>query len=103
MSPFCSKTMENSHSPGGLTTLNLVIIDRGYWRATPSGEKVLPCYNTEACLGGLTGAPCFCFEGYEGPCKYVTLSVHLYLLTTTNLIDMVALDEVSAFSSCETF
>ena len=69
MSPVCSKTMENTHSPGDLTTLEMVVIDRGYWRATISGQEVLPCYNTDACLGGLTGANGFCLKGYEGPCE----------------------------------
>ena len=69
MSPFCSKTIENSDSPGGLTTLEPVMINSGYWRATLLGQEVLPCYNTDACLGGLTGEPDFCLEGYEGPCK----------------------------------
>ena len=69
MSPFCSKTIKNSNSPGGLTTLERVMINPGYWRATPLGKEVLPCYNTDACLGGLTGEPDFCLEGYEGPCK----------------------------------
>ena len=86
MSPFCSETMENSHSPGGLTTIELVMIDPGYWRATLSGQELLPCYNSDACLGGLTGEPDFCLESYEEPCKQDILSVHLYPLSSTDQI-----------------
>ena len=73
--PVCAETMENSYSPGGLTTLDLVSINPGYWRATAFSEEVLACYNADACLGGLTGAPDFCLDGYEGPCKRVELIV----------------------------
>ncbi|CAN0158408.1 unnamed protein product, partial [Ascophyllum nodosum] len=67
LSPFCSQAIKNTNSPGGLTTVELVMIDPGYWRATLSDQEVLPCYNTDACLGGLTGATDFCLEGYQGP------------------------------------
>ena len=66
--------MEHAYSPGGLTTLGMVWIEPGYWRATPSSLQVLACYNADACLGGLAEASGFCLEGYEGPCVWDALS-----------------------------
>lgn len=54
---------------GGTNTLKELRIEPGYWQATESSEVVLPCFHTDACLGGLTGAACYCREGYEGPYK----------------------------------
>lgn len=69
MAPMCRDAMEHSFSDGGTGTLEMLSIERGYWRATPSSEDVLACYNADACLGGVTGAAGYCLEGYEGPCK----------------------------------
>ncbi|CAN0427923.1 unnamed protein product [Ascophyllum nodosum] len=79
--PFCAKTMDNTHSSGGVISVKHVTIDSGYWRANKFGLEVLPCYNAEACLGGLTGEPGFCLKGYEGPCKYE--STHIVLIRSS--------------------
>ena len=87
--------MEHAYSPGGLTMLEMVRIDQGYWRATPSSLQILACYNANACLGGLTEAPGFCLDGYEGPCKWVTLPTligvisHSFIRTGTGNDDHV--------------
>ncbi|CAM9150882.1 unnamed protein product, partial [Ectocarpus sp. 6 AP-2014] len=65
--PKCSDALEHSNSSGGNVTLDALVIEPGYWRATPSSENVLECYNTDACLGGVTGSESYCLEGYEGP------------------------------------
>lgn len=68
--PTCSATLKNSESPGGYTTtIQDLSINSGYWRATNTSENVLTCYNVNSCKGGLTSAPEYCREGYEGPCK----------------------------------
>ena len=69
MAPVCTDAMGHAFSDGGTDTLEMLSIERGYWRATPSSEDVLACYNADACLGGVTGAAGYCLEGYEGPCK----------------------------------
>lgn len=61
--------MEHTKSSGGNTTIEGLEIDPGYWRATKTSRKVLACYNTEACKGGVTGAVDYCRAGYEGPCE----------------------------------
>lgn len=68
--PTCSVALDNSISPGGYsTTIEDLLIEPGYWRATSTSEKVLACYNVDACNGGLTSALDYCYKGYEGPCK----------------------------------
>eukprot|EP00903_Cladosiphon_okamuranus_P013951 g12975.t1 len=65
--PMCRDAMEHAFSDGGTGTLEMLSIERGYWRAIPSSEDVLACYNSDACLGGTTGTSDYCLEGYEGP------------------------------------
>eukprot|EP00752_Nemacystus_decipiens_P009914 g8846.t1 len=65
--PMCTDVMEHAFSDGGTDTLEMLSIERGYWRATPSSEVILACYNADACLGGMTGTSGYCLEGYEGP------------------------------------
>lgn len=48
------------------------MVDRGHWRASNKSTAVLPCYNPAACLGGVTGEPGYCSEGYAGPCELPT-------------------------------
>ena len=67
--PTCSEALEHSTSLGGNVTMEMLSIDRGYWRATPTSTGVLPCYHADACLGGLTGSAGYCLEGHEGPCE----------------------------------
>ena len=65
--PICKDAMDHSISPGGLTTLEGLLIDRRYWRTTDSSLDVFKCYNPDAFCGGLTGSAEYCLEGYEGP------------------------------------
>lgn len=67
--PQCTDVMLNTASEGGPITLEMVSIDKGYWRATNSSREVLACFNADACVGGLTGTADYCLEGYEGPCE----------------------------------
>lgn len=67
--PICTDVMDHAASPGGTVTLEMISIDGGYWRATPSSREVLRCYNQDACLGGVTGTPDYCLQGYMGPCE----------------------------------
>ncbi|CAM9682647.1 unnamed protein product, partial [Laminaria digitata] len=54
-------------SRGGNVTLENISVNQGFWRATSSSREVLQCYNENACIGGVTGSPGYCEEGYEGP------------------------------------
>ncbi|CAN0122023.1 unnamed protein product [Ectocarpus sp. 6 AP-2014] len=65
--PTCSDVMDHGTSTGGNVTLETLSIDPGYWRATSSSKEILPCYNADACLGGVTGTAGYCLESYEGP------------------------------------
>ncbi|CAN0498209.1 unnamed protein product, partial [Laminaria digitata] len=49
------------------STLETVSIKRGFWRATSTSKEVLACYRDDVCLGGVTGTPGYCRNGYEGP------------------------------------
>ncbi|CAN0170750.1 unnamed protein product, partial [Ectocarpus sp. 4 AP-2014] len=67
MVPLCSDVIPHSMSDGGVVTLETLSIDPGYWRAISSSTEVLACYNSDACVGGITGATGYCGMGYEGP------------------------------------
>lgn len=69
LAPTCTVVMAHAFSAGGTDTLEMLSIERRFWRSTPSSKMILACYNADACLGGVTGAPGYCREGYEGPCK----------------------------------
>lgn len=70
--PRCIDQIDHSYSSGGSVTLETLKIDPGHWRATNKSEKVLPCFNAAACLGGITGVSGYCKTGYDGPCKLFT-------------------------------
>ncbi|CAN0443611.1 unnamed protein product [Pylaiella littoralis] len=65
--PTCTDTPAHTASTGDSIVLATIVIDSGYWRATPSSRDILACHNPDACLGGETGAADYCAEGYEGP------------------------------------
>lgn len=65
--------VENANSSGGVVTVEDLVIEEGYWRATATSTSVLECYNAAACLGGLGSGKCA--DGYEGPCKCFTVTV----------------------------
>ena len=75
----CTAVMEHSTSEGGITTVEGLRIQEGYWRAAKTSTNVYKCFNTKACAGGLTGTSEFCRVGYEGPCECV-LNVMLFFL-----------------------
>lgn len=58
---------EHAESNGG--PLSELIIDKGYWRATSKGTRLLECYHENACQGGVTNTDQFCAPGYKGPCE----------------------------------
>lgn len=60
-------TDENSGVPITLETLK---INSGYWRSMRNSSTILPCWNEDACLGGLTGSENYCDEAYRGPCEF---------------------------------
>lgn len=66
--------MEHANSSGGVVTVEDLVIDEGYWRATATSTSVLECYNADACLGGLGSGECA--DGYEGPCKRCLNTLH---------------------------
>ncbi|CAM9580855.1 unnamed protein product, partial [Hapterophycus canaliculatus] len=63
----CEPQFEHSVSGGYPVVLETLQIERGYWRATNTSTIFLSCYNEEACVGGVTGSPGYCHEGYSGP------------------------------------
>eukprot|EP00752_Nemacystus_decipiens_P002289 g2167.t1 len=65
--PTCTPALDHSNSSGGNTTIETLSVEPGYWRATVVSPNVFGCYNSDACLGGLTGTAAYCREGYEGP------------------------------------
>lgn len=59
---------------GNSVVLQGLEIDSGYWRATNTSTSILPCWNEDACAGGLTDAADYCDSGYTGPCECVAPS-----------------------------
>lgn len=66
--PMCSEELDRSSSPGGNITLELLFIEKGFWRVSNTSTIIRACYNEDACEGGVTGAQDYCRKGYEGPC-----------------------------------
>lgn len=66
LAPICEDVVDHSISSGGTVTLEALLIQPGYWRATASSTVVLACYNAEACLGGVSETADFCLEGLRG-------------------------------------
>lgn len=75
--PTCTNVLDNTQSAGNTIVLETILIDSGYWRATPSSRDILACHNPDACLGGETGAADYCAEGYEGPCTSTWWRLHV--------------------------
>lgn len=67
--PVCLEKLDHSSAAGGTATIESLSIETGYWRATNTSLDILACYNSEACVGGLTGKKDYCRLGYEGPYK----------------------------------
>ena len=67
--PVCTDVFDHTDSQGGIATLETLILEAGYWRATNSSRQIMACFNKNACGGGLTRNPDNCSTGYEGPCE----------------------------------
>lgn len=70
----CIPALENTNSTGadysGMPiTLETLTILPGYWRSVATSTTILPCWNEDACLGGVTDNANFCASGYTGPCE----------------------------------
>lgn len=64
-----SAVFDQAQSEGGIATLETLVLDPGYWRATATSRDILECFNKLACRRGETRNPEYCLAGYEGPCK----------------------------------
>ena len=71
--PVCTELLDHADSQGGTATLETLLVDEGFWRATNTSRNVLECFNTKACRGGVTGDRDYCMAGYEGPCEQDTV------------------------------
>lgn len=67
--PVCSPLLEHTTSERGTATLERLVLNSGYWRATNTSRDILECFNKNACHGGVTGSKTYCSMGYEGPCE----------------------------------
>ncbi|CAN0423513.1 unnamed protein product, partial [Ascophyllum nodosum] len=65
--PVCTEVFDHADRQSGTATLETLVLEPGYWRATNTSRQVLACFNDHACLGGLTSHPGYCSPGYEGP------------------------------------
>ncbi|CAM9114240.1 unnamed protein product [Ectocarpus sp. 8 AP-2014] len=65
--PACEAPLEHTTATEPGTTVETLVINEGYWRASTKSNNILACYNEEACIGGQTGAYSFCAPGYNGP------------------------------------
>eukprot|EP00903_Cladosiphon_okamuranus_P012632 g11818.t1 len=65
--PVCEVPLEHTTAEGPGTTLETLTIARGHWRATNQSERILACYNADACIGGKTGSDGYCSPGHKGP------------------------------------
>lgn len=62
----CSPLLSHTTSPDADGTLQTLSLDAGYWRTSENSVEILPCYNSDACVGGVAE---YCAEGYMGPCE----------------------------------
>lgn len=61
-------------------TLETLEIDPGFWRAVPDTATILPCWNEDACRGGVTGDANYCGDGYTGPCELEHVQYAIWVL-----------------------
>ena len=74
--------IEHADSPGGVITVDGLVIHDGYWRATKISTIVLECYNQDACLGGVGIGNCN--RGYEGPCEFLEQRATIQVAAVVN-------------------
>ena len=67
-------------SSGVLITLKTLETHPGYWRSVPGSAAILPCWNEDVCLGGVTNDASYCDDGHRGPCELAIADVYIRLL-----------------------
>ena len=68
----CEETPPGATARSSGTTLETLVLDKGYYRTSNSSHVVLECYQTHACLGG-TAAESTCAVGFRGPCEMLNI------------------------------
>lgn len=65
----CEAPLDHTTADEDGVTLETLDVDEGFWRASNESDKILACFNEDACSGGQTGAEGYCAPGYKGPCE----------------------------------
>ena len=63
---ICSAVPSYTTSTGARDTVASLALDPGYWRSSNASLEISECYNSNACLGGVSD---YCAPGYSGPCE----------------------------------
>ena len=95
--PTCEAPLEHTTAEEAGVTLETLNVTKGFWRANNRSDKVLACYNEDACSGGQTGADNFCANGYSGPCEeerqalsHAPLLFALFVFACETLLDCLS-------------
>lgn len=64
------------------TTLEMLELDRGYYRTSSTSQDLLECHQKQACVGG-SNAEQYCASGYRDACKTPAFAHNLGLVTNT--------------------
>lgn len=67
----CAEAPPGTSVPSSGTTVETLVVDKGYYRTSNQSHVVLECYQKNACTGGIA-IETICAAGYKGPCKKLT-------------------------------
>ena len=68
---LCAEAPPGTMAPSSGTTVETLILEKGYYRSSNQSHNVWECYQTDACAGGVS-IEGICAVGYAGPCKIYT-------------------------------
>lgn len=66
--PVCEKVPPGATASFSGTTVETLVLEKGYYRTSNQSQVVTKCHRAGACTGG-TVPDTICAVGYRGPCK----------------------------------
>lgn len=67
--PECEPVPRGVMSLSSGTTVEMITLERGFFRTSETSRDILECHRQSSCIGG-NDATNYCAPGYEGPCEF---------------------------------